>query len=564
MKFNDCATHYARFETLSGNALRDAVTAFLTTVPAADIKQVVYMTLGSIASDYDNVNLGIAYKTAVKAIAQAYRVPEQTVLTNTKHEGDVGGVAQAFASAKKPVLTVADVFDTMHRIARTSGVGSQDVKTRLFAGLLAKATPLEARYISRLAIGRLQLGFASKTILDALAQAFAPGNKKELVHAFNICPDIGLIAQTLLKKKIAGIQTIGVVVGRPVQMMLCQRIDNLAQAFHKLGATVAAEQKYDGERVQIHKDGKRVVLYSRRLENITTQFPDVVTTVLQKVKARSCIMECEIMAVKNGQLQPFQTLMSRRRKHGVEAIAKTIPVKLFAFDLLYLNGTSIIRDSYVARYKKLSAIVRPSAGIDLARRVLCHDVACVQHLFEQVVGKGGEGVVIKSLRPDSDYQAGVRGWHWIKWKPEYTPSLRDTFDLVVVGAYLGRGRRAGGYGALLCAAYNDKNDTFESACKVGTGFTDNDLASLPKLLKKTSTQPKNIIVTKQMLPDVWIRPTLVAEIVAAEITKSPYHTVARTGEKGLALRFPRFIRWRDDKRPHQATTSKEIATMAKK
>ena len=558
MKFITLAQTFDRFEQLSGNALRSAVAAFLKSIPSSDIKSVVYLTQGSIASEFDDVNLGMAAKSAMAAIASASSEDEHQIVLLAKKVGDIGTVAEKYATARSGLLSVKDVFDGLHRISVTSGTGSQEKKASQLMQLLKKCTPLEARYLARLVVGALRLGLASKTILDGLANAYATKDtKKELEHAYNICPDIGLIAETVAKKGITAVRKIDVMVGRPVQMMLCQRVSELPDVFNRLGSQVAAEQKYDGERVQVHKQGTKVTLYSRRLENITTQFPDIVLSA-QKLKAQSCIFEGEIMAVKGDELLPFQTLMSRRRKHGVDEMTKSIPVRLFAFELIYLNGKSLLHSAYTLRYSKLQTIIKGSTGIALARRVVCSDTDCIEELFESVVGKGGEGVVIKSLQPDSTYQAGVRGWHWIKWKPEYSEGMQDTFDLVVIGAYWGRGRRAGSYGGLLCAVYDKKKDRFESVCKVGSGFSDDDLQMFPKVLKKANARLNNVVVLKNMEPDVWIVPNTVIEVLAAEITKSPFHTAGG----GLALRFPRYIRIRNDKTPQQATTSDELKRMA--
>jgi len=571
MKFSEVSTAYDRFEVLSGNALRDAVALFLKRVLAGDIVAVAYLTLGTIASEFDDINLGVADKMALRAIASTFDVEEDVVLKDYKKTGDIGTVAEARAIVKRPTLTVHDVFATLRRIAATGGSGSQDEKVRLFGTLLSKATPLEARYIARLAMGQLRLGVAAKTLLDGLAVSYGGGRevKKELEHAYNVCPDVGIIAQTLVTKGMKGIRAIGVMVGRPIQMMLCQRVDDIKQAFEKLGTPLIAEQKYDGERIQAHKNGLTITLFSRRLENITQQFPDVCDAIRNGVKAKTAILEGEVMAVKGRQLLPFQTLMTRRRKHDVASFVEKIPVKLFCFDVLLHNGRSLIDQSYATRRKLLLASVKDGARIGIAHSVEADRPSCAQQLFDDIVGRGGEGIVLKSLRPDSSYQAGVRGWHWIKWKPEYHAGMQDTFDLVVIGAYWGRGRRAGAYGGVLCAVYNKKKGVFESFCKLGSGFSDADLAMLEKKLTATATQPKGVIVLKPMIPDVWIAPTKVVEVLAAEITSSPFHAAGRTNKidptsKGLALRFPRFLRWRDDKKPEQATTTEEVVRMAKK
>lgn len=563
MRFATLADAFATFEKESGNALRASLAEFFQTVPADGIKKAAYLSLGAIASDYDDVNLGMADKAAIKAVAAAFDVKERTVLAAFKQKGDIGLVAMTLAPKRRASLSVDDVWSSLHAIADTSGTGSQEAKQRLLIALLRKATSLEACYVVRLAVGKLRMGVAAKTVLDGLAGAFAI-DRDVMDRAFNVCPDIGVIAETAAKNGAKGIGTIGVLVGRPVQMMLCQRVKLLSDVFKRMGPLVAAEQKYDGERVQVHKAGGRVRLYSRRLEDITHQFPEVVAAI-RALKVTSLIVEGEVMAVaKDGSLLPFQTLMGRRRKHGIEQAAKDVPVRVFCFDLLFLDGKSLIDTGYVERYRLLTGIARPGAVLDIARRVVCEDVDCIEELFNAVVGKGGEGVVIKSLRPDSKYQAGVRGWHWIKWKPEYAKGMQDTFDLVVIGAFWGRGRRSGAFGALLCAVYNPMTGLFESVCKVGSGFSDADLASLSKKVKRVASMPKQVVVTGPMTPDVWVEPSKVVEVLAAEVTRSPFHAAGRgSSDKGFALRFPRFVRWRTDKTAEQATTTDEIARMAR-
>jgi DNA ligase-1 len=350
-----------------------------------------------------------------------------------------------------------------------------------------------------------------------------------------------------------GIKKIGVKLGVPIQSMLCQRIKDIDQVQKKMGYPVVVEEKYDGERIQVHKNGNKIKLYSRRLENISLQFPDVVEAIKKSVKAKNCVIDSEVMPVDaKGNLLPFQILMQRRRKYDIEAYVKKIPVALFCFDLLFVNGKSVIHEPYKKRYALMQKYVKQTSRINFAIRKICTDSDCIEDLFNRTVEHGGEGIVIKDL--DGPYQAGVRGWHWIKWKPDYVKGLRDTFDLVVVGAYFGRGRRAGTYGALLCAVYNDKTDKFETFCKLGSGFNDKELAGLLKKFKKINHKPARLEISKTMTPDAWFDPRIVLEVTGAEITKSPNHT------SGYALRFPRFLRWRE-KTPEEATTKKEILKM---
>ena len=556
MRFSELARLYEKLEkTSSYIIMREILSRFLKKTPKNEIGKVAYLTLGQVASQFADINLGMAEKMVVKSIAVAGKAREEIVFQKYKKTGDIGKTAEEYAG--KGALTVTAVFDGLHKIAQTTGTGSQEKKISLLAQLLSKASSVEARYLARIVLGDLRLGVGDKTVLDALAIAYT-GKKEarlQLEHAYSICPDVGLIAETLVKKGIKGVERIGVEIGVPIQSMLCQRIKQIAAVKQKMGYPVIVEEKYDGERIQVHKKGNKIRLYSRRLEDITSQFPDVVEAVKKAIKAKSCVLDSEVMSIdKKGNFLPFQILMQRRRKYDVAEYVKKIPVALFTFDLLYLNGKSLIRLPYQKRYQLLKKNLRVTKNVKLALQKTCNDSDCIEDLFNRTVERGGEGIVIKSLK--GPYEAGARGWNWIKWKPEYVKGLRDTFDLVVIGAYYGRGRRAGTYGALLCAVYNSKKDLFETFCKLGTGFTDKTLAELPKKFKKITHKSARLEVAKTLTPDVWLDPRIVVEVAGAEITKSPNHT------SGYALRFPRFLRWRD-KKPEQATTKKEILKLAK-
>ncbi len=562
--FREVAATFEQLEkTRSGNALRALLSALFKRVPQDDIDKITYLALGSIASSYADINLGMAEKMVIKAVAVAATKDESAVASLYKKRGDIGIVAEELVGRKHKDLTVKDVFATLHKIAAAAGAGSQDRKINLLAELLRNASAREARYLARIVQGNLRLGIGDKTVLDALCITFTGSKaaKKEVEHAYTISPDIGVIAKTIATKGIPGIKKIGVTLGVPIQMMLCQRVKDLTEVPQRMGTPFAIEEKYDGERIQVHKRGDKILLYSRRLENITAQFPDIVTAIKKQVKAKECVIEGEAMPVdQHGNLLPFQVLMQRRRKYEIEKYVKKIPVCLFVFEILYHDGKSLIHESYAKRYALLQRIMKPSDNIKLALRSVCKDPDCAEEFFNTTVQRGGEGIVIKSLRQDTTYQAGVRGWHWAKWKPEYVKGLRDTFDLVVVGSYRGKGRRAGTYGAVLCAAYNDKTDRFETFCKLGSGFNDKELKELPKRFKthETKQKPARLDVSKFMIPDVWFTPAIVVEVTGAEITRSPNHTCGLEKGQGLALRFPRFLRYRPEKKPEQATTVKEI------
>ncbi len=564
MDFQKLVDIYEELEkTSSGNAMREILSEFFKKVPSDEIAMVSYLTLGQIASEYESVVLGMAEKSVLKAISTASGSDLSKVQKFMQETGDVGLTAEK-ALQKKPTtliplgkLTVKELFDKLHKITEMSGSGSQDQKTNLLASLLQKASSKGAKYISRIALGTLRMGVGDMTVLDALAIAYTGDkkNKEQLEIAYNICPDLGLIAQAIAEKGLAGIKHISVHPGRPIKMMLAQRVKSLDEVKEKIPGKLAAEGKYDGERVQAHKTKKGIRLFSRRLDDITEQFPDIVEYLEKGISASEFVLEGEAIAIsKEGKPIHFQVLMQRKRKTDIAEYVEKVPVQLKMFDLLYLNGKSLLNLPYYERSAQLEKITRKGKHLLLADRIITDDLDEVNDFFHKMLKAGYEGIIIKAL--NSEYQAGTRGWNWIKWKKEYTKELVDTFDLVVVGAFHGKGKRSGTYGALLCAAYNKKEDTFETVCKLGTGLTDEMLAELPGKLKKYKVErkPARLLIKKEMEPDVWFEPTLVVEVLAAEITVSPFHS------SGLALRFPRFIKFRE-KKPEQATTTEEIKGM---
>lgn len=566
MDFQKLVDVYEELENISsGNRMREILAEFFKKVPQDYIARVSYLTLGQIASEYESVVLGMAEKMVLKAITTASGVEASKVKRIMHETGDVGLTAEKVLQ-KKPAtlipvgkLTINELFEKLHKIAKSSGSGSQDTKTNILASLLQKSPAKGAKYITRITLGTLRMGVGDMTVLDSLAIAYTgeKKNKKILEKAYNICPDVGVIAETLARKGLKSLEKIEVHVGRPIKMMLAQRVKDWEEIQKKMPGKVACEGKYDGERIQAHKDKDgNINLFSRRLDNITSQFPDLAEYLHKQIKAEEYVVEGEVIAIdKDGKLMPFQTLMKRRRKHEVEEYVKKIPVQIKLFDLLYLNGKSYIHEPYQTRTEKLGKIIKKSRHVVPADQIITDNLKEINTFFKKMVKDGDEGIMVKNL--EGEYQAGTRGWNWIKWKKEYMEGLSDTFDLAVIGAFYGRGRRSGVYGALLCACYNQKEDSFETVSRLGTGLTDEMLEELPKKMKKHLAQkkPPRVEVRKEMEPDVWFEPAVVVEVLAAEITKSPHHTA------GLALRFPRFIRYRYDKKPEQATTSKEIKEM---
>ncbi len=586
LEYSFLADTYEKIEaTTSRTAMTDYLVVLFSKTPPEVIDKVVYLTQGKLYPDYVGVELGIAEKLAMRALATAVGVSVKVVENEYKKLGDIGLVAEKLLSKYKPVsitrffegveiarkLTVSVVYGKLEKIAKATGEGSQDLKISLLASILKDASPKEAKYILRTVTGRLRLGIADMTILDALAIAFT-GSKSArdvIERAYNVHPDLGYIAKKLALEGLEGVRKIKIKVGIPIQPMLAERLSNPKEILSKLGGKCVVEYKYDGERIQAHKDGDKIVLFSRRLENITHHYPDVVDMVKKHVKAKEAIVEGECVAVNpdTGEMLPFQELMHRRRKYGVKEAMEMYPVHFFLFDLLYLDGIEYISKPYPERRKKLEEVVEETDYISLAEARIVDDPLELDKFFEQAISDGCEGIMCKSISSDSIYQMGARGWLWIKYKRDYRYEMTDTVDLVIVGAFYGRGKRAGTYGALLMAAYNPEKDVFETVCKVGSGFTDEDLAKLPELLAPYKIDHKHPRVLSKLEADVWFVPAVVLEIIGAEITLSPLHTCAFgkiREEAGLAIRFPRFTgRYRFDKKAEQATTTKELIEMYK-
>ncbi|MGC9012240.1 ATP-dependent DNA ligase [Thermogladius sp.] len=579
------------FESLESITARtqmvNILAALLKKTPPEIIDRVVYIIEERLWPDWKGLpELGIAEKSIIRAIAIATGQSDDVVEKTAKTLGDLGKAAESLISAAREKqkratsllsfvttrkeLTVSRVYDTFVRIAMAQGEGSKDIKIRLLSGLLAEASPKEARYIVRFAEGKLRLGVGEATLMDALALAFGGGSfaRPIIERAYNLRADLGEVARVLATKGIEELKALKPVVGIPIRPMLAERHNNPKEILEKVGGVGFVEYKYDGERAQIHKKGNEVVIFSRRLENITHQYPDVVDYVRRGVKAEEAIVEGEIVAIDpdTGEFKPFQELMHRKRKHDVQSVVKEIPVRVYLFDLLYLNGVDYTIKPLPERRRALEEVIEKNEGLDIAEYITVKNPVELEKFFMEAISDGAEGVMVKAVHKDSVYQAGTRGWLWVKFKRDYRSEMIDTVDLVVVGAFYGRGRRGGKFGALLMAAYNEEKDVFETVCKVGSGFTDEDLNKLPDLLKPYIVDKKPARVVSNIEPDVWVVPKLVAEIIGAELTLSPLHTcgVGKVrADAGISIRFPRFIRWRDDKSPEDATTSNELVEMYK-
>jgi DNA ligase 1 len=572
VRYETVAGAYRDLEQTSGRlALVDRLAALLAGTPTGLLPTVCYLCQGLIAPEFAGVDLGLAEKLAVRAVATVTGTGPEQVAARVREAGDLGLAAErllaAVAAGRPASLQVSEVVDALHQIAEAAGPGSQGHKLDLLAGLLARTTPLEARYLLRLVTGGLRLGIGTPTILDALAQAHAGGRaaRPVLERAYNICCDLGLVAATLISGGLTAVEQLQVRPGSPVRAMLAQRLSDPVEILAKLGGRCAAEYKYDGVRVQAHKTADGAIeLFTRRLERVSTQFPDVVELLRAGLGPAEAIVEGEVVAYDPaaGELRPFGEVMFRRRKYGIAEAVRDVPVGLFCFELLFADGQDLTQLPYPQRRAALAAAVTLSPQLRLTTATPVATSSDLETAFGQAVTDGCEGLVCKSVSPASGYQAGARGWLWIKLKRDYRTELSDTVDLAVVGAFAGRGRRRGLYGALLLAAYDPDADLFRAVTKCGTGFSDADLAALPARLAPLARPERPARVDARQQPDVWFEPGLVLEILSAELTLSPTYTAGWgqiKADAGLAMRFPRFTgRWRDDKAPEDATTTGEL------
>ena len=564
-------------ENMEGTTKRLELTDFLVGLfkeTSQDLLQkIVYIIQGKIRPDFEGIELGMAEKLAIRSLSKSSGTPVKKIQETYQDDGDLGHAAEKILRLKKQTtfvnetITVERVYETFFKIAKKEGKGSQDMKIKYISSLLNDATPMDGKFILKILLGTLRLGVADNTIIDALTIAFTGSKEKrhQIENAYNVSSDLGKVAHVISKEGIDGVEKFQISVFNPVRPMLADRVKSESEALEKMGEKFAAEYKLDGERVQVHLKNKQVILFSRRLENITKFYPDIVENISKSLKTREAILEAEAVAVNEntGEFLPFQELMHRRRKYNLDRAVSEIPITLNFFDVLYFDGKNCLDLSYEERRKNLEEIVAEDKFAKLVPMVTVTTDSEIEDFLENSINSGCEGLMLKSL--EGQYRAGMRGSNWLKLKREYRNELGDSLDLVVFGAFFGRGRRTGRYGTLLVATYNDENDTFSSICKVGTGFTDENLDQLYQILSNKVTLKKNQKINSEMESDVWFDPELVIEVVASEITLSPIHKTAtniiRKGS-GLALRFPKFTgKIRLEKSAEDASTDREIVAL---
>ena len=574
MEFSILTQAFEKMEaTTKRLELTDILVGLFKQTPSDVISKIVYLIQGKLRPDFEGVELGVAEKLAIRAISKSSGIPIKKIEEAYRKGGDLGHAATVILEQKTQTtfvvedITVERVYETLFKIAKLEGSRSQDMKMKYISSLLNDANPQEASFILKILLGTLRLGIAENTVMDALAIAFSNSkeNRKVLERAYNVSSDLGKVAETIAVKGLDGVKEFQVTVFNPIRPMLADRVKSESEAIEKMGDNFAAEYKLDGERVQLHVQGEKVVLFSRSLENITSYYPDIVEKIPKQLKAEEVILEAEAVAINedSGEFLPFQELMHRRRKYKVEKAVSQYPITVNFFDMLYKDGKSCLDEDYSKRRELLEKTVTEDEFAKLVTMSTVHNENEIEEFLENSINAGCEGLMLKLL--NTPYQAGSRGSYWLKLKREYRNELGDSLDLVVIGAFFGKGRRTGRYGTLLLATYNDDKDIFPSICKVGTGFTDEDLDQLYQILQNKVTLKKNSRIQSEMEADVWFEPELVIEIVASEITLSPIHKTAMDSirkNSGLALRFPKFTgKIRLEKAAEDASTDEEVITL---
>lgn len=567
------------FEKLEGTTKRleltDDLAKLFSAASSGEVRGLCYLCQGVIEPEHTGLELGMGDKLCQQSIALAAGSKQKEIVALYRKTGDLGEVAMQLLEKKSQHtlatpggITVNKAYDNFHKIASVSGEGSQQQKIRLLAELLNNSTPIEGKMIIRFVTGNLRLGIAEPTILDALSVA-AAGDKSlrsELERAYNLRNDLGLVAELFLAKGIEEIRKIEPQPFSPIRPALAERLENAEAIIEKLGEC-AVEGKIDGFRLQLHKKGSEVKIFSRRQEPMTHMFPDLVQAVRKQIKAKEAIFEGEAIAFNEttGEFLPFQTTIQRKRKHGVAAKSKELPLKLFAFELLYRDGKDYTNEPYGKRRKKLEKMLARGEVIEPAKLVYCSTPKQLEEFFDECVSSGLEGIIAKDLH--APYTAGARKFAWIKLKRSYSGQLADTIDAVIIGYYLGKGKRTEfGFGGILTAVYDAEENRFRSIAKVGTGFTEEEMTQFKKMLDELKLKEKPGNVETVLEPDVWVRPQVVVTLTADEITRSPVHACAvgrlKGHEKeGLALRFPRLTQLREDRSASDATTEQEIIEM---
>jgi DNA ligase 1 len=605
-------------------------------VSKSEFAKIIYLTQGRLVSEIDEwPKFGIAEKMIIQALVVSTSKSASIIKQKINEKGDVGEAVEfllqkkktqkisysldAFAPKKKSSqkkLEIPTLYSELEKLSNIKGDGSQDQKISVINGILRRSTPESAKYIINIILSNLRIGLADKTIMDSLAVAYTGSKENRLFieNTYNIFPDLGKIASILMDEGLEKIKKTRIQVGIPIRMMLASRIQ-YSQIQKKLGGKeFIAEYKYDGERVQVHKAGKKISLFSRQLKNITDQYPDVVNAIKSQITVENVILEGEIVAMDPffEQMLPFQVMSQRRRKYDITKMIKEVPVCLFCFDVLYIdkklklakkpkkgmemwlatdkqkkidnnyktntendidiatveskditNESDLTKLSIIDRRKNLESLFTPIETLRFSQMKIIRTTDEMVEYFNEARSKGAEGIINKSMGTDSSYSAGKRGFLWIKLKGLEGAKMTDTIDVVIIGGSWGKGRRAGILSTLFGAVFNEDENRFEFFTKVGSGFSDEDLDHFTQKIKKLELKKYPPTIICKDTPDILVKPEIIIEIMGDELTVSNKSDAGSTLDdpNGYSLRFPIYQRTREDKNINQITTTAEIIEM---
>ncbi len=557
MLYSDLAEVYSSLEKTAKKLEKaEIISKLLKKTEAKSLESVVLLLNGRVFPGWSQKELGVANQIMIKAIAKAFGLKDEEVVKAFNKSGDLGLTAEQLAHSKKQKslaskrLSVEDVFYGLQQIASESGKGSQEKKLGNITNLLSSASPLEAKYIVRTVLEQLRVGIAEGIIRNAIAKAFEV-SPKTVENSWFLNPDYGYIATLAKEKGEKGLKKVEIRVGMPIMVSLAEKAPDLKSALEE-AKNPALETKYDGARIEIHKNGNDISLFTRRLENVTKQFPDLVELAKKAVKAKECIIDGECIGInpKTGKSVPFQVLSQRiHRKYDIEKATKEIPIQMNVFDIVYLDGKLLFDRTLKERREILEKTIKIiPEKFQLASQLVTKDLKKAEEFYKKALALGEEGLIVKNL--DALYQPGRRvagGWYKVK------PTL-ENLDLVIIGAIWGTGRRAGWMGSLILGCRDPDTGKFLECGMLGTG------------IKEKKTVPGDVTfeqMTKSLKPyvesekgnEIKIKPKIVIEVASEEIQKSPNYP------SGFALRFPRFIRIREDKSPEEADTLERIKAL---
>ncbi|PVU92054.1 hypothetical protein BB561_004059 [Smittium simulii] len=555
----------------------------------------IYLCLNQVAPEYEGIEIGVGESLLMKAIASATGKNLSKVKSEAEKCGDLGTVAQEFRTNQKtlfpmPKLTIDGVFNTFYEISISSGLSSQQKKINKISTLVVSGSQIEAKYIVRSLEGKLRIGLAEKTVLTALAQAFTIyhceleqskvtpellSTGSEIVkNVYTQLPNFKILVDALLKHKIEKLPEIcKLMPGIPVKPMLAHPTKSISEVLDRFnGVKFTCEYKYDGERIQIHKDlSGKITSFSRNSEKTTEKYSDILLKCAECIASdvTNFIIDAEVVAWDTAKncILPFQILSTRKRK-DVKENEITVQVCLFVFDILYLNNQSLLQTPFEKRRQVLKdTFVYTPGTLEYAKHENLNEIDDIQTFLDKSIINNCEGLMVKVLDgEESFYEPSKRSRNWLKIKKDYLQGIGDSLDLVVIGAYIGKGKRVGVYGGFLLASYDQEKEEYQSICKIGTGFSEADLKNFKEEFEKLviSDPRPYYIYGEATKPDVWFEPAKVWEVKAADLSISPVYKSAIgyiSENKGISLRFPRFIRVRDDKAPEDATNSDQIFEM---